>query len=131
MSNETQQPKDASFDYKSIKNVTLGEGSKGEPRIQISFTKEAIPALLDAIAALQDNERGVKLDLHVYAKEKDGRTFNSAKMFVKAIQEFGAGGGAAKPAFRSAFPKTASPATTSTVAAARAAVTNGASKRLA
>ena len=39
----------------------------------------------------KNNERGVRLDVHVNEKESaDGRSFLSAIMFVKGIQEFGA-----------------------------------------
>lgn len=128
---EQERSKDARFTYKEIKNTSVGKGSKGELRVQLSFTKESIPALLEAVAALEGNERGVKFDIHVYDKEANGRTFSSTLMFVKPIQEFGANGQAASPTkFKNAFAKQASPVTTASVAAARNSVSNGVTKRL-
>ncbi len=119
--------KDARFNYTSIKSTKVSTGKKGELRVELSFTQAAVPALLEAIAALQGNERGVKLDMHLYeSKTQDGsREFISPIVFVKAIQAFGSAQGAPNK-FANKFPgkSAAAPAVTaSAVAAARESVT--------
>lgn len=126
----SEQTKGVKFDYKSIKNttVTFKEDEYGGKTIAaFSFTQEAIPALLDAIAALEGNERGVKLSFHIRDKDYQGKTFKSSSLWVDAIQEPRAyGGGETKRTFRNAFPKKA--VSTESVAAARASVSNGVSR---
>lgn len=101
-----EQNKDARFNYRQIKSTAMSKGSKGEERVQLSFTKEGVQELIATLQSLADNERGVKLDAHIYEQEKEGRTFKSTVMFVKAIHEFGhRAPGAGAPKFKSAFPK--------------------------
>lgn len=124
----SEQTKGVKFDYKSIKNttVTFKEDEYGGKTIAaFSFTPESIPSLLEAIAALEGSARGVKLSFHIRDKNYEGKTFKSSSLWVDAIQEPRAYGGAAQRTFKPAFPKAVS---NESVAAARASVSNGAAR---
>jgi hypothetical protein len=77
-----------------FRSVIRGKNSKGGDRFQLYLTQEEAGALVETINANIGNPKGVKLDLHISKKEYEGRTFDSAIAFVKAVQESSATGGA-------------------------------------
>jgi hypothetical protein len=101
----TERTKDTIISFKS---TTLGKNSKGGERYQLSMAQEQVAALIEALTAQADNERGVKLDVHVNEKTtNDGsRSFLSGFAFVKPIQEFGANKGGATTGKVKFVPKT-------------------------
>jgi hypothetical protein len=84
----TEKAKDPMTKFRS---VIRGKNSKGGDRFQLYLTTEEATALVATITANLANPKGVKLDLHVSKKEFEGRTFDSAIAFVKAVSE-GPGG---------------------------------------
>lgn len=78
-------PQDPMLKFRS---VIRGKNSKGGDRSQLYLAQEQALALIEVLQANIENPRGVKLDLHISKKEsQDGRAFDSAIMFVKAVQE--------------------------------------------
>lgn len=84
-----QYKKDPMILTKATKRETNAEGKL---RVQLSLEPNQVTALIDALVAQQASPRGVKLDVHVKAKEYQGRTFDSGFFFVKPIEAPGAGG---------------------------------------
>ena len=79
-----------------FKGAEMKKNSKGGDYIVLKLKPEEVTALVTELTT-KNNERGIRLDVHVNEKESaDGRSFLSAIAFVKGIQEFGRsmGGGA-------------------------------------
>lgn len=99
----------SSYDTKdpliSFRSVMIGKDSKGADRYQLFLTSEEASNLANALGDSLDNERGVKLDIHIGDRQtNDGsRTFKSAYTFVKKVQEGPGGFGAS--ASQAATPK--------------------------
>lgn len=89
MSNETTtQNKDTMIKFKG---ADMKKNSKGGDYIILKLKPEEVEVLINELKN-NNNERGIRLDVHVNEKEsEDGRAFLSAIMFVKGIQEFGKG----------------------------------------
>lgn len=85
-------------------NAQRSTNEQGKLRVQLSMTDEVAVALIEELTKLVGSERGkagknsVKLDIHIREREHEGRTFDSGFGFVKAVQDFGAGG--AKKSFK-------------------------------
>ncbi len=78
-----EKPRDPMITFRS---VIRGKNSKGGDRTQLYLNRENIPSLLEVLTANQNNEEGVKFDLHISKKEYEGRSFDSAIAFVKAVE---------------------------------------------
>lgn len=101
----SERSKDPMIKCKSVKKDV---NEAGKLHVALSLTQAEATTLVEAVTALLDNERGVKLDVHVMKKQtNDGaRTFDSAIFFVKPILEYGTlgangGGAGAKQTFPS------------------------------
>lgn len=93
--NTTTQDKDKMIVFKGAE---MKKNSKGGDYIVLKLKPEEVASVIEELTT-KNNERGIRLDVHVNEKESaDGRSFLSAIMFVKGIQEFGAARGGAKPA---------------------------------
>jgi hypothetical protein len=104
MSQQAQYKKDPMILTKATKRETNAEGKL---RVQLSLEPNQVASLIEALQAQLASPRGVKLDVHVKAKEYQGRTFDSGFFFVKPIEAPGAGGfGGAGGAASAAFPST-------------------------
>lgn len=86
-----QQPKDVMI---KTKGVDVRKNSKGGDFITLRLSREEAESLL-AVSAESLTDNGLRLDIHISEKEtKDGsRSFLSAIMFSKGIQERPAAGG--------------------------------------
>jgi hypothetical protein len=70
-----------------VRSTLKGKNSKGADRYQLYFTQEMALELIGVLTANIENPKGVKLDLHIAEKEKDGRKFLSSFAFVKAVSD--------------------------------------------
>lgn len=91
---QTQRTKDPIVNFKSVMQSVNDEGKK---RVTLYLSQEEATNLASTITSMLENERGVKLDVHIKKKtvEETGRTFDSAFAFVKPVQDpaaFQAGG---------------------------------------
>lgn len=78
-----------------LKSVKYSQDKAGGDVASLSLSQEEAGKLLDAVNSFMDNQRGVKLRVHVYdnVSEKTGREFKSGIIFVDPIQEPQAGQG--------------------------------------
>lgn len=83
-------------------NAQRSTNEQGKLRVQLSMNDAVALELIEELTKLVGSPRGkegknsIKLDVHIREREHEGRTFDSGFGFVKAVQDFGAGGPAKK-----------------------------------
>lgn len=79
-------------------NAQRSTNEQGKLRVQLSMNDQVAVELIEELTKLVGSQRGkegknsIKLDVHIREREHEGRTFDSGFGFVKAVQDFGAGG---------------------------------------
>ena len=83
----------------SFKSAKVGQDKKGRNTLALNLSQEDAANLLEKVAALQGNERGVKISVTYYEVEKAWGPSISAFAYVDPIEAPGAnyGKGGAKP----------------------------------
>lgn len=95
MSQNNKDKKDPIVGFSGVKRST---NEQGKLRVELTLTDERAVQLIEELTKLLGSDRGkagkntIKLDVHVREKEHEGRKFDSAFAFVKAVQDFGANG---------------------------------------
>lgn len=81
------EAKDVKIRFRSTKEAA---GKRGQRVVSYYLAQDAVPALIEALTALQDNEKGVKFMVNMYTNinAQTGNEFVTSEMYVKAVEEF-------------------------------------------
>jgi hypothetical protein len=94
--NYADRPKDPVINFRSVAVARSKNDDADRITLKLGGDKEngnaQIKAMIEVLTAHLESPRGVVIDLYVKEKTHEGRTFDSAFSFIRAVQEPPAGG---------------------------------------